>query len=383
MERKQRAQTNDDWFEAARAFERITGYQDADAQAAECQGVLDRRANIKKPLLLMQVGLVFALIIAFIIISRTDRFQYNLARVAHRMGADSVAAAFLSNDNEYEDTSSLLEEIYYDEGVERMANGQYKKALTSLSKCAAYHQDLQQRLDECNYALGEENFAEGHDKTAKDYFKACSYGYKDREIRIDECNYRQALFSLEHNDPQEAMSHFVSANNFGDTAQLRYEPELLLLADAKVGDHVFFASSEYVLLDRSGSELTLLSMDFAEELTYHNSREAVDWASPDLRAALNGKEYLDAQFSQQEQAMLLPQDTGSDGDLVTVPSREEYLRYQLLMGKKNDLWWLRDTGDAPDTAMFVSDEGEVMAAGYPVNAHQIRVRPMIRVALPG
>jgi hypothetical protein len=119
-----------------------------------------------------------------------------------------------------------------------------------------------------------------------------------------------------------------------------------------------------VVLERNGNELTLLSMDFAQELTYHNSREAVDWASSDLRAALNGKEYLDAQFSQQEQAMLLPQDTGADGDLVTVPSRAEYLRYQLLMGSKNDLWWLRDTGDAPDTAMFVSDEGEVMAVQH-------------------
>ena len=379
MERKQNAQSDDEWFEAARAFERISEYKDAAAQAAGCQQVLDRRESMRKPLLMLRVAVIFGLIIGFIIFTRTDRFQYHFARLAHRMGVDSVAAAFLSNDNEYADTDNLLEEIYYQEGVERMAKGNYKKALASLKKCTAYHSDLQERMDECNYALGEEAFAGGHNKIAKDYFKECTYGYRDREARIDECNYNQALYSLEHEDLTEALSHFFSANGFGDTAERRYEPELAMLEQALVGDHVYFGAGEYVLLSREGRELTLLAKTLTPDLTYHVRREQVAWKDCTLRSTLNSQTYLNQQFSSEEQALL--QET-TENDLVTIPSRDEYLRYQAVMGGKDALWWLRDNGESMDTAMFVSNKGDVMEAGYPVDAAEIHARTMIRVALP-
>lgn len=382
MERKQQAQTNDEWFEAARAFERIAGYRDADAQGAECQRVLDRRAGMRKPMLLLRVLVIFGLIVGFVILSRTDRFQYQFARLAHRMGVDSVAAAFLSNDNEYADTDALLEEIYYGEAEEYMSKGQYKKALNALNKCTEFHSDLQARKDECNYALGEEYFADGHNKIAKDYYKECSPGYKNRDARIDECNYNQALFSLEHGDPAEALSHFNSANGFADTAQQRYEPELELLEQAQVGEHVYFGAGEYVLLSRKGSTLTLLSATLTPDLTYHVRREPVNWADCTLRSTLNSQTYLDEQFSPEEQALLQEMDTGKSTDLVTVPSREEFLRYRTVMGGKDALWWLRDNGDSRDSAMFVSDKGDVMDAGYPVDSAEIHARTMIRVALP-
>lgn len=379
MERKQKAQSDDEWFEAARAFERISEYRDAADQAAGCQHVLDRREGMRKPLLLLRVAVIFGLIIGFIIYTRTDRFQYQFARLAHRMGVDSVAAAFLSSDNEYADTDNLLEEIYYEEGVERMAKGNYKKALSSLKKCTAYHSDLQARLDECNYALGEENFQGGHNKIAKDYFKECTYGYKDREARIDECNYNQALYSLDEGNLEEALSHFFSANGFGDTAQRRYEPELALLEQALPGDHVYFGASEYVLLNRESNALTLLSKTLTPDLTYHVRRESVDWSGCTLHSTLNSQTWLDQQFSPEEQA-LLQELEGTD--LVTIPSEEEYLRFRDVMGSKSALWWLRDNGEDPDTAMFVTDKGDVMEAGYPVNAAEIQARTMIRISLP-
>lgn len=379
VERRRTAQTSDDWFEAARAFERIPGYLDADAQAAECQHILDRRANWKKPLLLLRVALIFAVLIGFILFSRTDRFRYNLARTAHRMGADSVAAAFLSSDNSYGDTDSLLEEIYYDVGVEHMEKGEYKKALNSLQKCTAFHSDMQSRLDECNYALGANAFDGGHNKTAKEYFKACSEGYKDCEERICQCSYNQALDSLKEEKLEDALDHFLDAKGYSDTAQLRYEPELTLLRQAAVGDVVYFGTSNYVVLERTDSTATLLAKRLAPDLLYHRRRESVDWSTCSLRTELNAPAFLDSQFSEQEQALLQPLD--GDGDRVSILSREEYLRCQEIMGTKDTLWWLRDQGEQPDQAMFVSNGGEVMEAGYPVDSPAIGARPVIQIQL--
>ena len=160
------------------------------------------------------------------------------------------------------------------------------------------------------------------------------------------------------------------------------EPELELLEQAQVGEHVYFGAGEYVLLSRKGSTLTLLSATLTPDLTYHVRREPVNWADCTLRSTLNSQTYLDEQFSPEEQALLQEMDTGKSTDLVTVPSREEFLRYRTVMGGKDALWWLRDNGDSRDSAMFVSDKGDVMDAGYPVDSAEIHARTMIRVALP-
>lgn len=378
MERKKRAQSSDDWFEAARAFERIAGYQDASEQAAACQAVLDRRTNLKKPLLILRVAVIIGLIVGFVLVFRTERFKYNLARTAHRMGLDNVAAAFLKNDTDYRDTESLLEEIYYDEGVERMEKGEYKKALNALSKCTAEHADLQERLDECNYALGDAAFKGGHNKTAKDYFKACSLEYKDRKARIDECNYLQGKDALEEEDWQEAVSHFVSANGFADSNDLRLEPELKLLAECEVGEKHFFGGSEYLVLERQGNRLTLLHAGLIHELPFQEGGGAVSWKSSSLRATLNGTVWLAEEFTPEELALLQPD---AEGDLVSLLSAEEYLRFQEIMGKKDALWWLKDQGGDKDRIQFVSDEGFVMADGYPADSLSIYVRPLIHLEL--
>ncbi len=378
MERKKRAQSSDDWFEAARAFERISGYRDASAQEAECQGVLDRRTNLKKPLLLLRVAVIIGLIVGFVLFFRTDRFQYNLARFAHRVGLDNVAAAFLDTKGDYRDTESLLEEIYYDEGVERMEKGEYKKALTALKKCTAEHSDLQERLDECNYYLGEKAFAGNHNKTAKDYFKACSEGYKDREARIDECNYLQGKDSLAEGDLKEAVSHFVSANGFADSNDLRLAPELELLREAQPGEHRFFGGSEYRILDRQGKHFTLLRKNLIHELPFHQDGGNVDWAHSSLRATLNGQEWLAQEFTPEELALIQPDESG---DLVSLLSAADFQRYEEVMGDKNALWWLKDQGSAKNRIQFVSDEGHVMADGYDTDTLFIYVRPVIQVEL--
>lgn len=407
MERKSRAQSSDEWFEAARAFERIQGYQDADAQAAECQHVLDRRASLKKPLLLLKVAAVLALLVVFVSMSRTDRFQYQLARLAHRMGIDNVARAFLSSDNDYQDTDALLDEIYYDEAVERMEEGKYKSALNALEQCTLPHSDLQQRMDECNYALGDEAFTEGHNKIAKDHFRACSEGYRDCVQRIEECNYYQGLDSLAEEDLPTALDHFISANGYSDADEHCYELELQLLEDVRPGDTCVFAREEYTVLQRDGRALTLLCNELcSEEYPYNTEQKDVDWSECSLRSTLNSQAFLDETFLPQEQPLL--QKTTVDGgtDTLYLLSSAEFLDYRQQLetsqepaepegqeeqddgdaenklSSLGEQWWLRDRGDTPGTARFVSGSGELMSAGYPVDSSYIQGRFAVRIVLP-
>ena len=46
-------------------------------------------------------------------------------------------------------------------------------------------------------------------------------------------------------------------------------------------------------------------------------------------------------------------------------------------------WWLRSSGDSPDTAAVVTDEGIVMPEGWRVATKDAAVRPVIVLRLPG
>lgn len=381
MECKQRASTNDEWFEAARAFERIPGYRDADEQAAACQAVLTRRANLQKPLTILKVALVFVVLIGAVMLSRTDRFHYHFARLAHRMGLENVAATFLSYDNEFGNSEELLEEIYYESAVEYMEDGNYKKALTNLEKCQVVTSEVTARLDECHYALGDAAFKGHHNKTAKEHFRACTEGYKDCPLRIDECNYYQGLDALEKEDYEAAYGHFSGAHSFKDSDHYAYETELKLFQSARVGDKVHFAGDQYLLLHHEGQVLTLLSNQ-VEELPYNRTQEAVTWSKSTLRQELNSQEHLDSLFTAEEQALLTPVAADGGTDLVYVLSQQDFTRYRLLIGAKNALWWLQDQGAAPDTAMFVSGTGGLMEAGYPVSSTEIGARIAVQITLP-
>ena len=382
VRKKESASSSDDWFEAARAFERISGYRDADQLAQECEQTLARRASLKKPLRALLVLVIFGLLFAGVSFSRTDVFHYHLAQAAHRAGLESVATTFFANSHGYRNSDKMLDEIRYSEGQNAYAEGDYKKALSYYEKCSETYPGLQQRLDECNYALGKKLLEEGHNKQAKECFKACSEGYQDRELCIDECNYNQGLDALEKLDYEEAVSHFVNSHNFADSADLRVEPELVLLRTAMPGDKVYFGAKQYIVLDRQGQNLTLLSSKLTEEQPYNDVLAPVSWKNCSLRATLNSQAYLDELFSADEQALIQKTRVDKGTDRLYLLSKEEYLRYQEIMGSKDALWWLRDNGDDPDSAKFVSDKGMVMESGYPVNSTDIYGRAALQITIP-
>ena len=63
--------------------------------------------------------------------------------------------------------------------------------------------------------------------------------------------------------------------------------------------------------------------------------------------------------------------------ILSVSEIQQYKK--VLNGLKGVDYWLKDAGDKPDTAVFVSASGQVMEHGYPVAEARFSLRPVILV----
>lgn len=341
---KEHAITRDDWFAAAKAFERIPGYEQADQLADECEHKLAQLNSAKRPLLLIALILVVALCFAGVKVVKSDSFRYRAAKAISSVGFDSVAYSLLDGLDGYENSAEAMAEIRYHQGVEKMENGSYSSA-------------------------------------AK-YFADCD-GYSDSQSLMEECYYQAAAIDLSNGNYEKALDKLDKSNGYPGSEDLRYQAELPLLQDAEPGDRVLFGVAHYILLDRQDNNILLLSSTLYGGSLYHNELEAVTWADSDIRTVLNSADYLDGHFSAEEQALIQDTQTSADTqDKMFLLSVEEYQAYQPVMGSKDALWWLRDNGTAADSAVFVSCDGTLMEAGYPVNSPAIQGRGALWVSLP-
>lgn len=93
--------------------------------------------------------------------------------------------------------------------------------------------------------------------------------------------------------------------------------EMAAIADAAVGDIVYFGSYEqdndsengtepveWYVLDKANGEATLLAVYMLDCQPYHEADEAFTWENCDLRSWLND-EFYDTAFSEQEQAAIV------------------------------------------------------------------------------
>ena len=177
--------------------------------------------------------------------------------------------------------------------------------------------------------------------------------------------------------------------------------ELSALQKAKAGDSVVFGAYTWKVLERKEDQLYLILQDVKGngpfyQASYHESQEAVDWENSSLRSWLN-KEVLETEFAPEDRQVLLPigengafqeaaaskepeNGTASSGDYVSILSVSEIQQYKkVLNGLKGVDYWLKDAGDKPDTAVFVSASGQVMEHGYPVAEARFSLRPVILV----
>lgn len=341
--KKERAVTADDWFAAARAFERIPGYRDADALAEECEQRLSRKTASRFPLLLLALVLIVGLAYGGVKAYHTHGFRYQAAKAAYALHFSEQAVSLLEELGSYRDSEELLIEISYEVGLDKLEDENYGGAFKAFQKCGDY-QDAAALLEQCHYYLG--------------------------------------LTSMDKEDYGKAAEHFSKSGSYQDAAELLRQAEILNLQTAQLGDELAFGSINYLLLAREGDRCLLVSSGLNSTLLYNDTSADISWENSSIRAALNDAAYLDSHFSEGEQEMILPTQTSpSTTDQIFLLSQEEYLTYQSLMGEKDALWWLRDNGSAPGTAMFVSNDGTVMESGYDVTSPAIHGRTALWVSI--
>lgn len=346
VELKSKAVSADDWFAAARAFERIPGYLDSDQLAEQCERRLQKLNSIRLPVIVAVLVLTAALIFGLVQYVKTDSFQFAAAKVAYTLGLDSVASDILKNLEEHEGGERLMAEVRYSNALDQMKNGRYSSAVKLLEACDGY-EDSEELLRECCYHAGKESLQTGED--------------------------------------QKAHSYLSKAGGYEDADEYLLKADQRLVQAAKPGDEVPFGGGQFILLDEEEGRYLLLSRKLygkTQGVTYNENREEVEWKDCTMREVLNSS-YLTEHFNQLEQEVICPT-TLEEGlsDRVFLLSKAEYQQYESVMGKKDALWWLRDRGEQPDSAMFVSDDGIIMEAGYPVDSPAIQGRPAFWVAFP-
>ncbi len=222
-------------------------------------------------------------------------------------------------------------------------------------------------------------------------FKALK-GYKDSEELIEKC------YIGKYGEEKYSMNKSIGV---GDTYVFgAYEQD----NDASDGKEAI----EWIVLDRDGMSLLLVSRYALECRQYNSARNSVTWETSSLREWLNG-EFLSAAFSPQERESILlstvaaeknpsyntPPGNDTEDKLFLLSVNEVYKYFDTndtcqclgtayCVAQEADnasngsfRWWLRTPGFNALAAASVSYGGNVLTRGDGVNRSDFAVRPAL------
>ena len=235
--------------------------------------------------------------------------------------------------------------------------------------------------------------------------------------------YRSAAALRDEGKIKEAIEAFASLRGYKDSASQILLLETELLQQAAVGDTVLFGTYEqdnntgngkeeieWLVLDKDGSKLLLISKYALDCRKYNDSETAVTWETCSLRTWLNGT-FLKTAFGTEEQERILTTTVTADKNpkYDTDPGKDTQDRVFLLSLAEADRycasndgrlgyatayirakgayvgnnqacwWWLRSPGYDSDRAAYVDFDGTILDLGYSVNYDRGAVRPALWV----
>lgn len=186
-----------------------------------------------------------------------------------------------------------------------------------------------------------------------------------------------------------------------------YEEELIMLAEAEVGDEIVFGMFdlennsfnqnriEWIVIDKKDDKVLLISKDIVCK-SFHNVYEDVTWEDCNLRYLLNDYYYVEA-FTEKERALIVEtvvdvsvnSEFGTDGgkgttDKIFILSAEEADFYIYNDGviniKEGNKWlWLRTMGESQKQAAVIDYDGEIDLKGRYITTGAGGVRPVMWV----
>ena len=196
----------------------------------------------------------------------------------------------------------------------------------------------------------------------------------------------------------QAETVFESMPGFLNSDQYNAMTKNKRLETAELGNVISFGEYHWKLIgrDRANHTITLIAADVGPshpfyQVPFNDTPEPVSWADSSLRAWLNS-EFLEEAFTEQERSMLVLQtsepsvnekygtayeETTQDYlTLISVEESAQYMEYLKALGMD---FWMRTPGATMENAAFIAASHVIRTYGYPVNADDMMVRPVIKV----
>ena len=236
-------------------------------------------------------------------------------------------------------------------------------------------------------------------------------------VLVPAVRYRRGVSLMDAGDVVGAYELLNSLQEYRDSEERAEEIyvsyKIEMLKEVQTGDYVNLgvyaqttdaaaeqADINWLVLDRQGDRVLLLSRMGLEVLPFHDKDADVDWEHCTLRNWLNGT-FCQSSFSLEERERISLTEHDGVQDRVFLLSAEEMEQY---LPAKSDrwcdptlyavergawthdytgrsFWWLRSSAGRPNRAMYVGSEGTLQENGTIVDRDYITVRPAMWVEL--
>ena len=234
------------------------------------------------------------------------------------------------------------------------------------------------------YQAAQELFDDGQYSEAASAFAKLD-GFRDSRDKIQECNeqireetYLAAMEYYGDNQNAEALKLFYEIPDYKDSQKMIEQ----IYNRLAVGGEIYFGTYEGVpvawkILKTEPDKMLLIAQEPVTQLAFHDDVKNITWETSTIREWLNN-DFLQ-EFSAEQKADMLTDETNGLDDKVFLLSEEEYTAYLDVDFTTTSDWWLRTKTDSG--MMFVyGDSGEVNTTGDGV-VRAKGIRPCIWISL--
>lgn len=373
------------YAEALRRLEEITGWKDADEQAAICKKKIAEQKEVWKKKIKILIPILAAVVILIILFVKLA-----LPKIERNSAMNKAMTLIESGD--YDAGYAILEELGEDEAIQ---SNKYDRAI--------------KLLDSGDYDSA--------------YVLLKEIGKNDM---IESNRYDRAIELIGSGDYQAAYA-LMSGLKYKDSREKLWSIEQILLARANIGDTVRFGfyeqdndisngqeNIEWLVLAKQDNKILVISDKALDCMPYNNEKYTkVTWETCALRKWLNSY-FINSAFSSEEKAKIPTVTVSADKNpkystdpgnatqdqvfLLSIAEAEKYFssnsarrctptEYAIANGaERSCLWWLRSPGKYSEHAADVQSGGDIYYAGYlyrTISAYDgdLAVRPAMWISL--
>lgn len=373
------------YAEALRRLEEITGWKDADEQAAICKKKIAEQKEVWKKKIKILIPILAAVVILIILFVKLA-----LPKIERNSAMNKAMTLIESGD--YDAGYAILEELGEDEAIQ---SNKYDRAI--------------KLLDSGDYDSA--------------YVLLKEIGKNDM---IESNRYDRAIELIGSGDYQAAYA-LMSGLKYKDSREKLWSIEQILLARANIGDTVRFGfyeqdndisngqeNIEWLVLAKQDNKILVISDKALDCKPYNNEKYTkVTWETCALRKWLNSS-FINSAFSSEEKAKIPTVTVSADKNpkystdpgnatqdqvfLLSIAEAEKYFssnsarrctptEYAIANGaERSCLWWLRSPGKYSEHAADVQSGGDIYYAGYlyrTISAYDgdLAVRPAMWISL--